>query len=196
MNQAEPVVRDALDLSGWFTEVESEVYRSFVSSIRSGVVVEVGVWKGRPIASIVDICRANGNRLYAVDTWSPTLEDPGYRESASCDVGALFERNLVHLGHRTTVEIIREDSQAAAGGFPDHSIDLVFLDADHSYEAVAADIRAWMPKVTERGLLCGHDYTTRVGVRRAVDEVFGSCVALPGGSIWVIKKHSVQPQRG
>ena len=49
----------ALDLGGWFTEIEAAVYRSVVASIRSGVVVEIGVWKGRSLSAILDICRAN-----------------------------------------------------------------------------------------------------------------------------------------
>jgi hypothetical protein len=86
------------------------------------------------------------------------------------------------------VEIIQEKSGQAAGHFPDRSVDMVFIDADHSYEAVKADLLAWFTKVVQRGVLCGHDYTTRAGVRRAVDEVFDGNIALPGGSIWLVKK--------
>lgn len=34
---------------------------------------------------------------------------------------------------------------------------MVFLDGDHGHEAVAADIDAWMPRVTKDGILAGHD---------------------------------------
>ncbi|HEY7388476.1 MAG TPA: class I SAM-dependent methyltransferase [Bryobacteraceae bacterium] len=179
------------DLSGWFTDVEAEVYRSLVSAIRSGTIVEVGVWKGRSLSAILDVCRANQNRLYAVDTWRPDLRDAGYQEAAVHDIGNVFLQNLCLLGHRATVEIIREDSARACDHFPDRSVDLVFLDADHSYESVRKDLLAWFPKVAKNGVLCGHDYTTRIGVRRAVDEMFGACAALPGGSIWVVWKRAI-----
>jgi predicted O-methyltransferase YrrM len=54
-------------------------------------------------------------------------------------------------------------------------LDMVFIDADHKYEIVIADIRAWLPKVKPGGILCGHDYR-RPGddVNRAVDELLGS----------------------
>lgn len=180
--------RIALDLGGWFTEAEAEVYRSLVQSIRSGIVVEVGVWKGRSISAILDVCRANQNRVYAVDTWKPDLRDAGYREAARCDIAAVFRDNVARLGHATTVEILQEDSREAARHFSDRSVDLAFIDADHSYGAVIEDLRNWLPKIAQRGVLCGHDYTTRPGVRRAVDEMFGERVALPGGRIWVVKK--------
>jgi predicted O-methyltransferase YrrM len=56
--------------------------------------------------------------------------------------------------------------------FEDDSLDAVFIDADHSYEAVKLDIQNWMPKVRKGGILAGHDYTySWPGVVRAVDEL-------------------------
>jgi predicted O-methyltransferase YrrM len=56
--------------------------------------------------------------------------------------------------------------------FDDESLDAVFIDADHSYEAVKLDIQNWMPKVRRGGILAGHDYVPSwPGVVRAVDEL-------------------------
>ena len=180
-----------LDLGGWFTDIEAAVYRSLVASIRSGIVVEIGVWKGRSLATILDSCRANRNRVYAVDIWKPDLRDPGYQEAASLDIAATFRYNLSVLGHSDTVEVLEEESAQASQHFGDRSIDLAFLDADHSYAAVMTDLRAWLPKIARCGVFCGHDYTTRPGVRRAVDEMFGARAALPGGSIWTVRMNSL-----
>jgi hypothetical protein len=66
----------------------------------------------------------------------------------------------------------------------------MFLDGDHEYEAVVADIKAWLPKA--RRLLCGHDYghPDYPGVARAVDELFADRVVLadPGTlhTIWTV----------
>lgn len=72
------------------------------------------------------------------------------------------------------VLIIRHDSVTAAAGFMDSSLDFVFIDADHSYEGVKADIEAWLPKLRPGGLLSGHDYDNpdfpKFGVKRAVDK--------------------------
>jgi predicted O-methyltransferase YrrM len=62
-------------------------------------------------------------------------------------------------------------SVEAAKKFEDKSLDFVFIDADHSYEAVRADIGAWKPKIKPGGLLCGHDHSENFpGVVRAVKE--------------------------
>ena len=65
-------------------------------------------------------------------------------------------------------------SVLAAVDVLDKSLDLVFIDAAHDYEHIAEDIKAWLPKVREGGILCGHDYLPGEydGVVKAVDETF------------------------
>lgn len=58
------------------------------------------------------------------------------------------------------------------------TFDLIFVDADHSYEAVRADIARWWPRVRDGGIMAFHDYSdlpdcAYPGVKRAVDEAFG-----------------------
>lgn len=72
--------------------------------------------------------------------------------------------------------IIRAESVDAAGMIGDASLDFAFIDADHSYEGCAADIRAWLPKIKPGGWIGGHDYEPRFtkergyGVCQAVDD--------------------------
>lgn len=82
-------------------------------------------------------------------------------------------------------EILAEPTTAAALHVPDDSLDFVFIDAGHSYEAVRDDIAAWAPKVRKHGWLGGHDYhPEHVGVRQAVDEAFGEDFSQLEGWIW------------
>ena len=58
---------------------------------------------------------------------------------------------------------------------PDGFFDFVFIDANHSYEAVREDVAAWAPKVRSGGIVSGHDYYPgksykQCGVIQAVDE--------------------------
>jgi len=52
-------------------------------------------------------------------------------------------------------------------------VDFVFIDADHSYEAVSRDILLSRVLLREGGQLCGHDFHSRRhrGVRKAVKEL-------------------------
>jgi hypothetical protein len=61
-----------------------------------------------------------------------------------------------------------------AAHYGDASLDYVYLDADHHYEAVCRDIDAWLPKVKPGGVIAGHDFCEypEFGVIQAVTERF------------------------
>lgn len=82
-----------------------------------------------------------------------------------------FTHRRVHAAYPGRWKLIRRTSLEAAAMVPDGWLDFVFLDGDHRREAVAADIRAWLPKVRKEGLICGHDFTPGwLGVIQAVQE--------------------------
>ena len=53
----------------------------------------------------------------------------------------------------------RNTSLNASLQVADQSLDMVFLDARHDYEAVLDDVAAWKPKVRRGGILSGHDFS-------------------------------------
>ena len=73
------------------------------------------------------------------------------------------------------VRVIEGSTHDAADQVEDASLDFVFIDAGHGYEAVRDDIARWEPKVREGGALMGHDYDPQrhPGVVAAVQEAFG-----------------------
>ncbi|CAE7579242.1 unnamed protein product [Symbiodinium natans] len=68
----------------------------------------------------------------------------------------------------------------------DEAADIVFVDADHFYEPVKADIKAWWPKVSPGGILSGHDFRFGVGgAREAVLELLGNRqIFLDSDAVW------------
>jgi predicted O-methyltransferase YrrM len=82
--------------------------------------------------------------------------------------------------------LVVDTTHEASKQVEDHSLDFVFIDADHSYEAVKDDIACWAPKVRAGGWVGGHDYHPRKfpGVVKAVDEAYGKRVQHWPGTIW------------
>ena len=65
-------------------------------------------------------------------------------------------------------QLIRQASPDAAGSVADESQDVVFIDGNHLFDAVLADLEAWWPKVAQGGLLIGDDLAWP-GVAAAVE---------------------------
>jgi Methyltransferase domain len=73
------------------------------------------------------------------------------------------------------VVVHRLPSLGAATIFADATFDWIYVDGDHSYEAVKSDLTAWFAKLMVGGWLAGDDYDWRdekgdLSVKRAVDE--------------------------
>jgi Methyltransferase domain len=147
---------------------------------RRSVGCEVGVWKGELSAALLRYLRPK--RLHLVDPWLFMPDKPkaiyGGREATSqADMDAIYEQVLARFEdelRRGRVVIHRETSVGAAPAVADGSLDWVYVDGDHTYDGVRADLEAWAPKLKPSGLLTGDDYGSfgwwEGGVQRAVDE--------------------------
>jgi len=103
-------------------------------------------------------------------------------------------------GMRTLVysfkpEFLLIDSIQAAQKLSGRLFDFVYIDADHTYEGVKADLEAWFPLVKKGGIFGGDDYqnTTCPGVNQAVNEfvvkygLFLYAAPNGGGGDWYVK---------
>lgn len=83
----------------------------------------------------------------------------------------------------------RNTSLEAAALVTNGSLDLVFLDARHDYEAVTQDISAWRPKLRPGGILSGHDFswmfpTVAMAVYRAAFDAPERTIHLAPDGVW------------
>lgn len=163
-------------------------------------------------ATVAEIGFGNGNmarvlaetrpdiRLTMVDNFL-TAEAQPYRYRSTGDDFARSTKEQAEgrcnaarqLAARVGWRFIRSDSVAAAYGLGDATLDLVFIDADHSEEGVRRDVTAWLPKVRPGGWIGGHDYRNAEprfdfsGVDRAVDKAFGDRVETDANFTWWVK---------
>lgn len=84
------------------------------------------------------------------------------------------------------VRFIENTTLGAAAKVLDSSLDLVFIDAQHTYENVKEDIYEWAPKLKDGGIMGGHDLFDPAfpGVRKAVLETGLEYEAGPGHTWW------------
>ncbi len=127
------------------------------------VIVEIGSYLGASTCFLAGgICQEEG-QVHAVDTWANDGMTEGKRDTYES-----FLRNTAPL--KDWIVPIRSRSEDLAGKF-EQPIDLLFLDGDHSYEAVRRDLELWLPKVKQGGTVILHDYGWSDEVKRAAREL-------------------------
>lgn len=134
------------------------------------VWVEVGCFHGQSLAYLgVEVHnRQLPVTIHAVDNfagWPGVAQGPPLKASFDHHTTPL----LVLLGSRFLVHPV--PSVEAAKDIPDNSCDVIWIDADHTEEAVTADIAAWWPKLKPGGWMGGDDWAFS-GVRKAVGQAF------------------------
>jgi predicted O-methyltransferase YrrM len=176
------------EIPGWFDF--HDIYRQAVREAADGdVFVEVGTWLGKSAAFMAQAIKDSGKsiKFYCVDTFKGTEGVVG-----TYDVANVYEKWLANMQACEVAEHVRPlrmTSEQASRIPEDKSLAFVFIDADHSYEAVCNDIRCWLPKVKPGGVIAGHDFHEE-DVNRAVTDSLPQAVARPPASWW----HRVAPE--
>eukprot|EP00928_Gymnodinium_smaydae_P084061 TRINITY_DN672_c2_g1_i1.p1 TRINITY_DN672_c2_g1~~TRINITY_DN672_c2_g1_i1.p1 ORF type:complete len:553 (-),score=101.76 TRINITY_DN672_c2_g1_i1:13-1671(-) len=100
-----------------------------------------------------------------------TLRQPRQGETARGPAGDDADAD-VNAG--ADVFFHRTSSVGASEAFPDGSLDVVYIDADHKWWSVVQDLAAWWPKLRRGGVMLGHDFHLNSLMERSGD---------PGGDL-------------
>ncbi len=106
-------------------------------------------------------------KIYCIDTWEGSPEHQSMKAVREGQLFEIFKTNIARSGLASYFIPIRKDSAAASLDFQDRSLDLIFIDGDHSFKGCLADLEAWYPKLKPGGILLGHDGENEV--RQAVE---------------------------
>ena len=162
-------------------------YISLIYAIDIQTIVEVGVFRGKNAEVLRELFPKA--HLYLVDPWTPSeaylssgsavSENTKVYQKAEERVKTLFEDD-------PQVTLIKKDAETAADLLPSN-LDLVFIDANHSYETVKQDILTYLPKMRTGGILSGHNYGRKriPDVKKAVQECFKDNFLLGQDEVWL-----------
>ena len=155
------------EVPGWLTETEG---RALAEAAAGKRVLEVGSYLGRST-----ICLAqSAAHVTCVDPFDGRATD------RPRDTFRGFLENLERYGVGPRVRPYRGPFDAVLPDLLAGAFDLVFIDADHDYDAVRGNIHAALPLLAAGGLLAFHDYRKfpgehdgrwDEGVTQAVDEL-------------------------
>ena len=167
------------EIEGWFN-MENQYLELLENTPDGGIFVELGTYKGKSTSFIVTEMLNKGRnvKFYTVDTFqgdSGSTDKQEVEAYTKVNVSKMYEefkQNTKHLEGKFTTMVNYSDE--AAEYFLDNSVNSLFIDAGHSYEAVLKDITAWLPKMKNGGIMSGHDYNSWEGVKKAVNELLGT----------------------
>lgn len=170
---------------GWFHEGSAAVIYSLMRSQPPDTVVEIGSYLGRSTVFLALALRDlnPGGRVVAID---PHTGDRQQLEALTVDhlpTYDLFRQHCRAAGVEDLVEAHVATSLDVASAWS-QPVDLLYLDGWHSYEAVVADGEAWLPHLSESGVVVFDDYAAYAEVRKAIHHLASRGLCQLWGSIF------------
>lgn len=188
------------DIPGWTDEHMLGLYDWAIERApteRTSRFAELGVAFGRSLAYAHERIEASGKQItlvgvdpFIVEGWIQRdlgqyiQEHGGFREAclhylkATCGAGGPTVTACTAVEAAQRIQKRNEAGHRVQKRDPDLAFDLtfdfVFIDADHTYESLLADLKAWWPLIRVGGAIAGHDHTGSFpGVEQACREFFG-----------------------
>lgn len=155
-------------IKGWFSNAQMDVLYPYVQSLpKDALLLELGTYRGK---STLFFRLANPDiKIITIDLFEPyegsmKPQPDGTRKSNNVqeiDPTVLAEGNIFS---------IKGDNKEVVKGL-NMEVDFLFIDSDHSYPNVKADIENYTPFVKEGCIVAFHDYDPgHPDVPKAIDE--------------------------
>jgi hypothetical protein len=143
-------------------------YTATSSPSGEGLIEPINSLKGELVGVEVGVCLAhtteayakgikNLKKLYAVDNYPTFVDWDG--SDWNKDRQDLMKKAAQEkmLAYKDKVEFLHVSSEEFVKTIEDESLDFVFIDGDHSFEAALKDFQNYYPKVKTGGIFGGHD---------------------------------------
>lgn len=125
-------------------------------------MLEVGVFRGDFAKGILTEC-TELETYYMIDPWR-NLEDWNKPANKSDDV---FAKYLDETMRKTEFaskkrKVLQGKTKEVIDSIPDASLDIAYIDGDHTLKGISIDLALVWPKIKEGGFVVGDDFTANV----------------------------------
>lgn len=138
------------DIQGWMTTTELRWLQ--VQADKCHVIIEIGVWKGRSTLALSENCHGI---VYGIDPYITAVSDQ------RSDIISAAQNNLQQPIKQGKCFLIDATSIQALPLMEkllwSRKADMVFIDGDHTTDAVSYDIEQYRKLIRRGGILAGHD---------------------------------------
>lgn len=138
--------------------------------------LEIGSYLGCS-SIIAGLTFKNKSLVYSHDIWEDDMKKLSHDGGPPPEVNNYFYKFYENIRNNNLEGIVipvRGDSSYTVGIHEDESIDLAFIDGDHSYNGCLNDLNAVLPKMKHNTTILCHDAVSGSDVEKAIRE-FCNC---------------------
>ena len=147
-------------VKGTLNEADTNVLLNhYIQLPMNSKYVETGSYMGCS-GVLAGLSSKHGSTVYCHDIWVENMEELSSGSSPPPKVDDYFYtfyENVLNNNLQNIVIPIRGDSAYTLNIHRDESIDLAFIDGDHSFEGALKDLNAILPKMKKDGIILCHD---------------------------------------
>ncbi len=145
------------------------LFADLINRLGLSIGCEVGILTGAHCKYLLEHTKVD--KLYGIDPFID-YQDPATTPLPQKYFDILYWRVKLQFSlFGSRFELLRDTSLNAVDHFKERELDFVFIDANHNYGYVIADLRAWYPKIRGGGIIAGDDYATVwPGVPQAINQ--------------------------
>lgn len=166
----DPILIPVMEIEGATSEEEIAYLFELAQCVRDGCIIEVGSWRGRSTAALA-LGSQRGYKIpvYAIEPHEDSLGRYG-GHFGSADRVKFFE-NMLKIGALDVVRLINLSSSYVTREWP-MPVGLLWIDGDHRYQSVRADVSFWLPHLRPDATIVFDDATdSRIGPYHVVEEL-------------------------
>lgn len=143
--------------SHWMSHIPFAFW--LVDILRPCLLVELGTYNGASFCAFCQQIERLGIpcEAYAVDLWHGDVHMGEYGEEVYDDLADHVAKHYPGFAC-----LVRSSFDDALPRFTDGSIELLHLDGCHTCQAITHDFDAWLPKMSDRGVVLIHDTRARL----------------------------------
>jgi len=152
-----------------------ELWVNLIRKLDCRRLCEVGVWKGELTQYLLSYV-PEIEKYTLIDPWRnlPNWNKPANKSDIEFD--QIFDEAMGRVSpYENKIKVVRGTTKRASESIDDRSLDLVYIDGDHTLRGITIDLQSMLPKVKQGGFIGGDDFTKTIwqhGVKFSPTEVF------------------------
>ena len=171
------------------------IYYNYLTENKEYKMIEIGAYMGE--STMMFACL---NLFKEIHTIEPFKDMGGrieqFNSQNDYNWDTIYNEFQINTRLFDNITLHKDFSYNVADKFEDNSVDFIYIDGDHSYDAVTKDLEMYLPKLKHNGVIGGHDYSendqyNKQNTIKAVNNIVGKPDKVFVDSSWVKQIKSI-----